>query len=453
MLIQMSPSFIKKGLGEEAMNYEQSLAYLASLNRFGINLGLMRIQRLLALMDNPERRYKTIHVTGSNGKGSTTAMITAILTAAGIKTGMYTSPHLAHYTERITVGGEQITPGAFAQAVEHTRQFVDEMIAGGGEHPTEFEVITAAAFYYFAKAGVEYAVIEVGLGGLLDSTNVIKPEVSVITNISLEHTDRCGDTIEAIASHKAGIIKHGVPLVTAADGNALRVIEQTAAVNEAEVLRLGKEFVCLPAGTNPDGQQIIWQQGEERLGPLTVKLLGRHQVDNAALAVMAAKVLARQDIRINAAAIRQGLAAVFWPGRFEIITGNPLFIIDGAHNPAGAEVLRQALDEYFPQKNITFILGILNDKDQQAVIRALLRPGDRVIAVAPQSDRATDPAALLQVIHNICAVSASAAALLPDAIAKAAAYAGPDGLVCVTGSLYLIGPAREIITNGRQTAD
>lgn len=430
------------------MTYEQSLEYLASLNRFGINLGLARIEKLLELMQHPERRYKTIHVTGTNGKGSTTAMIASMLSAAGIRTGMYTSPHLVNYTERMLINGEPVTRSGFAQAVDYTRQFVTVMTADGSEHPTEFEVITAAAFYYFAAAGVEYAVIEVGLGGLLDSTNVIIPEVSVITNVSIEHTDKCGDTIEAIAMHKAGIIKQGKPVITGASSKALEVIERTADTKHSPVYRLGTEFFCSRVDNQLSGQTICWRQkDQEDFGPFTLRLLGRHQLDNAALAIMAMRVLSHGDTRITSVAMMHGLETARWPGRFEWIAGSPGFVIDGAHNPAGAETLRQALDEYFPDKNITFILGILKDKDQRGVIKALLRPGDTVIAVAPASERAAEPGELLALVSEIRSVKAVAASTLADGIEQAVTVAGTDSVICIAGSLYLVGPAREIVCN------
>jgi dihydrofolate synthase/folylpolyglutamate synthase len=422
------------------MTYEQALDYLATLGKFGINLGLARIEKLLDLMGRPERCFKTVHVTGTNGKGSTTAMLAAVLGASGIRAGMYTSPHLTDYTERFVVAGEPIGRDALAAAIAHTRGFVDAMVAEGWEHPTEFEVLTAAAFHHFAAVGVEYAVIEVGLGGLLDSTNVIIPEVSVITNVTLEHTDRCGGTVAEIAAHKAGIIKPGVPAVTAATGEALAVIERQAAAKGAPLAALGRDFSAVAAGLDGWRQQVAFASSRHgELGRFAVALLGRHQAENAAAAIMAALVLADGDGRVTLAAIRDGLAAVRWPGRFEVVPGRPTVVIDGAHNPAGAAVLRATLDEVFPGRAVVFVLGILADKDIAGITATLVRAADDVVAVKPLSERAAEPAAVLA---GVAAGRSAAAATVAEAVDRARDMAGPDGVVCVAGSLYLVGPAR-----------
>ena len=226
------------------MNYDGALAYLESLGTFGIQLGLARIERLLAKLNHPERNFRSVHVTGTNGKGSTSSFIASILAEAGIRTGLYTSPHLVDYPERMRINGRDITRESFAAVVAETRNAAEKMISEGGESPTEFEVLTAAAFLWFSQEQAEYVVVEVGLGGLLDSTNVIMPEISVITNVTLEHTDKCGDTVEAIAAHKAGIIKTGRPVVTGAAGAALRIIEETAQGKWLAMLCVEAGFSC-----------------------------------------------------------------------------------------------------------------------------------------------------------------------------------------------------------------
>ncbi|QDR80084.1 bifunctional folylpolyglutamate synthase/dihydrofolate synthase [Sporomusa termitida] len=424
------------------MTYEQTLAYLENLSKFGINLGMARIERLLELMQQPQRRFKTIHVTGTNGKGSTTAMVSAILTASGIKTGMYTSPHLVDYPERMLINGQEITKEEFAQAIHYTSRFVEQMLAAGFEQPTEFEVITAAAFYYFAAMGVEYAVIEVGLGGLLDSTNVVVPELAVITNVTLEHTDRCGSTIAEIARHKAGIIKDNVPVVTAARGEALALIRQTAAGKNAAVYSKDRDFTGRFKGLANGKQQVCIDAGELGRIETDLNLIGCHQLENSAVAVTVALILGTKDKRITAGTIQQALATVCWPGRFEIIAGEPVIVIDGAHNPDGARVLRQNLDQVFPGREVTFALGILRDKDVTGIIRELIRPVDTVVTVQPLSYRAATPE---EIAREIEARHVEAAAAIGSGIERAKYLAGSQGVVCVAGSLYLIGEARQII--------
>lgn len=426
------------------MTYEQALDYLKNLNKFGMNFGLTRVQRLLELLHNPQQRFKIIHVAGTNGKGSTAAMLSAVLQAAEIKTALYTSPHLLNYTERMMVNGRQITREEFAAVLEHTSDAVNEMIKTGWEHPTEFEVLTAAAFHFFALVGVEYAVIEAGLGGLLDSTNVVRPDVAVITNVTLEHTDICGKTVAEIARHKAGIIKQGIPVVTAAKGEAQKIIRETAIEKNAPLFILGQDFSAKHLSINDCQQEIVISTSQQgNLGRFAVKLLGRHQVDNSALAVMTAQLIANRESRITIDAIRRGLAHVDWPGRFEIVNCQPITVMDGAHNPDGARVLRETLDEVFPGA-ITFLLGILADKDVVGITEALVRATDDVVIVRPLSERAADPQV---VASKLVAKRIEIATSIDEGYVKACSLAGLAGVVCVAGSLYLIGPAREVIYN------
>ena len=281
------------------MKYTEALAYLESLGTFGIQLGLARIEALLDRLDHPERRFRSVHVTGTNGKGSTTAMIAAVLTEAGIRTGMYTSPHLVDYPERMRINGIDITREAFAGVLEQTRAAAEAMIAAGQESPTEFEVLTAAAFLWFAQEQAELVVVEVGLGGLLDSTNVIVPEVSVITNVTLDHMDRCGDTVEAIAHQKAGIIKQGVPVVTGAEGAALAVIEAAAQQAGSFCEVLGRDFVVTDSGYKNGRQNFRFTYGQTAPEMYSLGMLGRHQAYNAALAVRTCQFLGRTDARLR----------------------------------------------------------------------------------------------------------------------------------------------------------
>jgi dihydrofolate synthase/folylpolyglutamate synthase len=424
------------------MTYEAALAYLESLATFGSQLGLARIEKLLDLMGNPQNCYKTLHVTGTNGKGSTAAMLTAILTTAGISTALYTSPHLAHYTERMRINNSEVSRQEFAAVIACTACFVAQMVQAGFEHPTEFEVLTAAAFQLFAEKKVEYAVIEVGLGGLLDSTNVIIPELSIITNVALDHTDRCGTTVEQIAIHKAGIIKQGRPVITAATGAALQVITQQAVKFSSVLTVYGKDFFSEVVSRNLAGQKIRFVDQRTKLTAQT-PLLGAHQAVNGALALAAALTLSQQDRRVTEAVLQQGLEHTNWPGRFEVCHSNPVVIFDGAHNPAGVKVLRRTLTEYFPDRSVVFVLGILRDKAIAEMLTELLSPQDKVVVTLPLSERACPAGDVAQQIQQLGIIAAvQVENNICEALASARQLAGPEGIVCVAGSLYLIGAAR-----------
>ena len=428
------------------MTYEQALAYFESLGKFGIQLGLVRIEALLERLGHPERRFRSVHVTGTNGKGSTTAMIAAILNEAGIRTGMYTSPHLIDYPERLQLCGSDISRQAFADVIDRTKAAADAMIADGLESPTEFEVLTAAAFFWFAREQAELVVVEVGLGGLLDSTNVILPDLAVITNVTLEHTDRCGDTVEEIALHKAGIIKPGVSVVTGAAGVALTVIEAAAKRNGSACELLGRDFAVTGSRVDRVRQIFELRVGQTPPESYSIRLLGNHQTENAALAVRVCQLLAQRDERLTPAVIRDGLAKAVWPGRFEIFAGAPLLILDGAHNPDGIRTLRQTLDEVFPDRAIVFLFGVLADKNHAEMAQTLFRRCDRAVVVRPHSDRAAAAEDIArEIIEYVAAVKTGGT--IGEGLELAKEWAGPDGIVCAAGSLYMIGEVRRIVVS------
>ena len=429
------------------MNYQESLAYLESLNIFGIKLGLERIQKLLARLDLPQERYRTIHVTGTNGKGSVSAMLAGILRHSGIRTGFYSSPHLVSYTERMRVDGQPISEQEFADCLSTIRGYIDQMVAEGEECPTQFEVLTALAFFYFALKHVEYAVIEVGLGGLLDSTNVITPEVAVITNVTLEHADRCGGTLAGVAQHKAGIIKDDVPVVTAAQGAPLEIIRQTAAEKNADLFVAGEdfssEFISLA-----DNYQCL-EFTSELLGvvkePYSLHLLGKHQIENSAIAVMTAQLIHNLDDRITNKTIDDALSLVSWPARFERLElGQQKCIVDGAHNPAGMQALRESLDMYAPAQERVLLLGILKDKDIDSMLNILLRPNDTVVVTVPHSARAADPQSLARLVaahvQHVEAIADNG-----EALDRALELANGEKLLVLAGSLYLVGGVRQLL--------
>ena len=370
------------------------MKHLQFLEKFGINLGLDRIKLLLEHLDNPHLKFKSIHVAGTNGKGSTCAMIASILKEAGYKVGLYTSPHLFQYNERIKINGKDISDKEFAEGLARIKR-ISRKEPGSFGRPTVFEALTALAFWYFAKKKVDYAVVEVGLGGRLDATNVITPLASVITNIDLEHTAILGRTPAKIAAEKAAIIKPDVPVITAEDkSEALKVIKYQAEKKGSLLIQVKSEGEGLKSG-----------------------LLGEHQKTNAACAVAAVKLA---GISVGQRAVLDGLKRVRWPGRFQVIKKKPLTIIDGAHNPAGARVLTGALGSRFPGKKFTFIVGTQKDKDARAMIREFERSADKIIITRSSNNAASDLVAGVKPIGLSQALEASAAS---------------DRVIC--GSLFL----------------
>ncbi|WP_018703385.1 bifunctional folylpolyglutamate synthase/dihydrofolate synthase [Anaeromusa acidaminophila] len=424
------------------MTYQESIAYLEGLSRFGIRLGLERMQELVIRLGHPEKKYPTIHITGTNGKGSTTACLAAVLREAGFRTGMYTSPHLERYTERMRIDGLEVEESVFADAIEQTAAAAREMERDGLEHPTQFEVLTAAAFVVFAVMKVDYAVIEVGLGGSLDSTNVIDSRVAVITNVTLEHEDRCGSTVREIAEHKAGIIKKNAQVLTAAQGEALEVIRRRAAECGAVVQVLGEEWQAQIQSMSLNGISWRLQQPDGSNWSLQARLVGEHQAYNASLAVMAA--LALRETAVNQEAVASGLAKACWPGRFEVLRTQPPLVVDGAHNPAGAAVLRRTLDQVFPGDAVLFLLGILKDKDIDGITSILVREQDRVIAVRPLSERAAEAKDLASHFppHQVEAVQDWGEGV--NRLLQLAEQE-PQKVACVAGSLYLLGAVRPLL--------
>ena len=419
------------------MNYQESIAYLESLGQFGIRLGMERIKQLLFVLGHPENQIKTIHVAGTNGKGSVTTMISTILLEAGCRVGKFTSPHLVKYNERIQINEQDITDEEFAKILTTVREFADDLVKKGAcEQPTQFEILTAAAFHYFALNRVDYAVVEVGLGGLWDSTNLIKPLVSVITNIALDHTKVLGNTMEEIALQKAGIIKEKVPVVTGAEGDALGPIRVMSAVKQAPLYEYGVSFRGQELSSSMDGQKFRLMAGTNYASEYEIRLPGEHQIRNAALAIVAVKIVSKQDSRITEEHLHLGAARTKWPGRLEKIASAPDVILDGAHNPNGADALRNALDKYYPEKKRAFVFGMMGDKSVDEVIKILFRPSDTVFTVrADDGPRAAEAADLAERVGS----NATPADDVSRAYRLACEAAGRDGIVCVCGSLYLVG--------------
>ena len=426
------------------MTYEEALAYLEDTSSFGIKPGLERIQALMQALGNPERDYKIIHVTGTNGKGSVTTYISYALFTSGLRVGRFTSPHLESYTERIEINDVQISKDAFGELINRVRQGVEQIIADGVEPPTQFEILTAAAFLFFKEQGVDYAVVEAGLGGLLDSTNVVKPIVSVITNVTLDHQAYCGDTVEEIAKHKAGIIKEGIPVVTAAQGGPLGVIEEAAKEKHAPLYIFNRKFGIDSRSVVPGGQIMTISAVDVAPAMLFTTMAGVHQSVNLACALQAVRLIMEQDDAISEETMREGFARATWAGRFEIKKAlDRTFIFDGAHNVAGAESFNMTYQELFEDKPKTIVMAILSDKDENGIIREVVKPKDTVIAVAAPTPRTEIPEQLVENVRQcVKQVVAQTEESVSDALELAlrSTQAGDNIVVC--GSLYILGEAR-----------
>ncbi len=431
------------------MTYSQAIAYLYGLQRFGVKLGLENIRRLLDAVGDPQCGVPSILIGGTNGKGSTAAFLSSILRAAGYRVGLYTSPHLLEFTERVRVDGRAIGEADVARLTDELRSVVADLFSlprtpqlapPTVSHPTFFEVTTALAFLHFVRSQVDYAVVEVGLGGRFDATNVLDPEVAVITNIALEHEDYLGKTLEAIAAEKAGIVKAGKPLVTAADApEALAVITEVCRTRGAPLLDVGATCRWEITGSDLSGQRFVVAQREQPTQEFGIRLLGRHQVTNAVTAVVAARLLRVRGAEVPEQAIWEGLCRARWPGRLHLFPGHPLVILDGAHNPAGAKALRAFLEEQRFAGRLVLVFGVLQDKDWIAMLQELGPLAKRVILTRPESERAADPRGLVEA-ERFCP-KLEILVDVGEAIALARTVADREDAVVVTGSLFIVSAA------------
>lgn len=433
------------------MIYSQAIEYLHSLidyekrriERYSPEtLDLSRVEQLLDMLGNPHRAYPSVHIAGTKGKGSTSAMIESVLRAAGYRTGLYTSPHLHTFRERIRVGADLISCEDVVSLTEEFRPLI-AIVPG----VTTFEAITAMAFAYFARQKIDFLVAEVGLGGRLDATNVLLPEVAVITSLSLDHTHLLGDTLSQIAAEKAGIIKDGIPVVTAPQKpEALQVIEETARLRQAPLVEVGRDWVWEPGPFDWNGQSFTAQRvgnGRDNLADkYWIPLLGRHQLENATTALAALQVLLERGFRVTPAAVREGLERVQWPGRLEILSTDPLVVVDCAHNPYSTEVLRETLREWFPGRRWVLIFGASADKDIPGMLRALLPITARLIVTRSDHPRSATPVELADMAASV-GRGAEIAVNIRRAFQRTLTMWKPDTGVLVTGSIFLVAEARE----------
>jgi len=407
------------------------LRYLYGLQRTGIKFGLANTRKALARLGHPERGQRYVHVAGTNGKGSVSAMVAAMLAASGLRCGLYTSPHLSRFGERIRVNGDELGPSEFSLLVERVRKETQ------GIPLTFFEFATLMAILRFKEEKTDAAVLEVGMGGRLDATNAVRPRVCAITGIAVEHTSYLGGTLREIASEKAGILKRGVPCVTSARGVALEVIRQRAGETGAQLFIRGRDFSLV----RRDGEEFGFRGVGLDLKGLKVALPGVHQVENAALAISAIALLnGTKGLNIGEDAMRDGLTNVSWPGRIETLRESPLIIADGAHNPAAMKALARYLKGL--GRRLIAVAGVLQDKDAAGIIKPLVPLAATIITCSPRSPRSLDPAELAQIARNLGA-NAVAGGSVREAIDSALKSASANDVICITGSLYTVGEARE----------
>jgi len=462
----------------KAIDYEKLISYQYNASTFSLD----RMVKMLEYVDSPHKAFPCVHITGTKGKGSTSIMVSAILVHAGLKTGLYTSPHLIDLKERIQVNHQNISEHDFTDAIGDLRLYIQYLReTNPSESPTFFEILTAAAMLYFKKSHVEMAVLEVGLGGRLDSTNVVIPQISIITNVGLDHTAILGNTISRIAYEKAGIIKEGVPVVSAAETpEALSVLEKTCKEKNAKMYLLGRDILIEDVRNINEGQADYCTHSKigngnppqpplgnglkeisknETRGLLcTIKtwrctyrnifipLIGTHQAKNCAVAIGALEILKEQgNVSITDEIIRESLTRIHCPARIEVIAKDPLVILDYAHTVDSMQFLRKGLQENFKFHKLILVLGIAQDKDLDTILKEIAPAGDSIIVTRSKNPRAAAPEDLYQRIERLCGKQSKITNNTEDAVMSARQMASREDLICITGSAYVAGEARQVL--------
>ena len=436
--------------------YNKTENYLYGLQKHGIKLGLENSRGLMSILGEPQKSFRSVHIAGTNGKGSTASIIASILRETGFKVGLYTSPHLISFTERIKINNSPVLESDVIRLVS----FIRKAITNADINPTFFEFVTAMALYYFARKKVDWAVVEVGMGGRLDATNILLPDVSVITNISLEHREFLGESLSAIAAEKAGIIKPSVPVVTATTHHeALKVLEGTARDRKSEIHVIDRDFKGTLSSMNK-GHMVFNYTGINPLSKsrkeyrnLVLRTSGRHQVLNASVALRTCEVIENRGLIISAEAIKNGLLNSDFSGRLEWSSRTPPILIDSAHNPEAAAALADTVKEIFLSKKIILIMGIMNDKDTEGILKPLIQISNVIILTKPKGERAASPEKLKEGIKNLekkGGVHLRSAKILTtgtvaEAIELAKTICRKDQIMLVTGSFYTTGEAKEIL--------
>jgi dihydrofolate synthase/folylpolyglutamate synthase len=417
------------------MSYPDSVRFLYALGnelKAGAKFGLERMRALLDGLDNPQNDLNIVHVAGTNGKGSTCAMIAAVCEASGLRTGLFTSPHLIAPTERISIDGQAVTEDRFAQLFETVHRKAEQMVESGklDAHPSYFETVTAMAFEAF-RGVTDIVVLEVGLGGRLDATNVVSPQLTVITPVDYDHEAFLGNTLSSIASEKAGILKSGVPLIMGKQHPEAEAIILARALELGCKVRRASDFTAADATVSPEGSRFRLFGRE-----FTCHLPGRHQIDNAVTAI-----LASLEIGIPMDAVQRGIASAKWPGRLEFVRRAPDWVLDGAHNPAGARALAAYIREFCTDREVWLVYGAMRDKAIDEVTAQLFPLASKLILTAPDFPRALRPEAILQVSDHPNAVIAST---IPEAM-ELAKRAPREAIVFFTGSLFVVGEVRQLL--------
>ncbi|MGM9661196.1 MAG: bifunctional folylpolyglutamate synthase/dihydrofolate synthase [Faecousia sp.] len=424
------------------MNAAQAIEYIHSVCWKGSIPGLGRTQTLLEKMGNPEKKLKFVHIAGTNGKGSTAAMTASILRKAGYRTGLYTSPYIYRFHERMQVDGEEISDEDLAAVTEFVKPLADSM----EESPTEFELVSCIAFEYFYRKHCDIVVLEVGMGGALDSTNVIEtPEVAVITNIGLDHTEYLGDTVEKIAQTKSGIFKQGGHAVVYRSTPSVEAVYERVCAEKNVDLKKA-DFASLRLKQHTLEGQVFDCGGRK---DLVLPLLGDHQLHNAAVVLAIADTLIEQGWKISEENIREGIRDVRWPGRFDIVSREPLFIIDGGHNPQCIEALVKNIQDYLTGKRVIALTGVLADKDYADMYKPVMPLVNRFVCITPPNPRKLEAKLLAQYLRDTGA-DAAACETVAEGVKMAMDLAGEDGVVLCFGSLYSIGAIRDALAEIRE---
>ncbi|MBS5938381.1 folylpolyglutamate synthase/dihydrofolate synthase family protein [Clostridium sp.] len=425
-----------------------TLKYLESLRVLGSNYGLERTERLLELIGNPHKKIKLIHIAGTNGKGSTSAILGRILIEHGYKVGYFNSPHLEDIEETIRINEENIKEEDFISLINEIKPYVEKVVEEGFNHPTEFEVLTCIMFIYLYRNNVDFGVIEVGLGGRLDSTNVLTPILSIITSISLDHTNILGNTIEEITNEKAGIIKGNIPIITCNQKEeALKVIVNKAINTKSELIIANlNNYKFIGVNNNKISQRVLVKlKGKDE--ELNLSLLGKHQIINLSLAIECVKELDNlKYIKLDVDKIKSAVEKVKWNGRLEVLSRNPYIVLDGAHNTSGVEFLKSNLSEYFIYSKLYLVLGILADKEVEKMVKILAPLATEVYTLTANSVRAEGAEELKNIVkkYNTNCIAFDD---YSDAINYAKSKAKEDDLILASGSLYMIGTLRNIMKN------